>query len=489
MNRTLATTVLLSAAALLAALALAAPAGANSRQVSIMQDDSQVLRSGPVMRRRTLDEFRNLGADVVKVSVAWNDLAPRRPRHPSDPNAYPWNKYEADYDDVVRAAGERGLRVYLGLVGHRAPRWAAGRLGVTRPSARQLRYFAEAAGRHFSGSLDVPIWSIWNEPHLFTFIRPQRSRSGTPLSPSIYRRLYLAGVAGLRASGHGGDRILFGELAPFGAGVSYRVGPIDFIREMACLDRRFRPYRGRARRARGCPSRMGRIPTSGLAYHPYTLKNGPRYRLPRSGDATIAQLSRVTRVLDGVARRGRLPRRLPIWITEFGFQTDPPDPFQGVFVGRAPAYMDESEWIAYRNPRVVSYSQYQLTDDGPRRGSRLRRWEGWQSGLYTYRGRKKPKVYKAWQMPAFARVRRGGVVEVFGGLRDLSAFGFPYMPGGTPVRIESKVGAGGSYRRHGGASLNSAGYFRRFIRVSSPTRRYFRITILGRTRVKRALRR
>jgi hypothetical protein len=91
-------------------------------------------------------------------------------------------------------------------------------------------------------------------------------------------------------------------------------------------------------------------------------------------------------VLDRAARRGRLPRGLKIWITEYGFQTRPPDPF-GRPLGVVPNFMDYDERTAYRNPRVGSYSHYLLIDESPlTRGSRLKRWSNWQSGLFYASG-------------------------------------------------------------------------------------------------------
>ena len=72
-----------------------------------------------------------------------------------------------------------------------------------------------------------------------------------------------------------------------------------------------------------------KIPGTGLAYHPYTLAGGPDVPTPNPGDASIGELSRVIRTLDRLSKAKRLvSHRMPLWITEFGFQTDPPDPYQ-----------------------------------------------------------------------------------------------------------------------------------------------------------------
>jgi hypothetical protein len=471
-------------AVLCTALAVAAAgvpvAQAGSRQVTVMQDDALLLRHDSATRAHTLDEMDRLGADVVKVQVYWNEIAPQGRRKPqgfdaSDPGGYAW----AVYDEIVQGIVARGMRPFLAL-GNRAPDWATAKRGryrgTYRPSARELGLFARAAGERYSGSYGglprVDLWSIWNEPNLFSWLAPQRRRDGTPVSPTIYRKLYLAAHEGLRASGHAGDTILLGELMPLGAGSPRKVPPLEFLREVACLDRNFRPFRGRAARVRDCRG-VGRIPASGIAHHPYTPGGGV-HAAGKRDEAPIAQLGRLTRTLDAIARHGRLPRRLPVWITEFGFQTNPPDPFQFA-IRRVPGFMDESEWIAFRNRRVRSYSQYSIRDDPPRRGGGIfLAYSSFQMGLRFRNGRKKPGVYDAFPMPAFVRLFGGNRVEVFGGLR----------PGGAARAGVSASVRGGSYRSIGSAPLNSAGYFRRVFRVRRAADAKFRIEIGGRRRDK-----
>jgi hypothetical protein len=445
--------------AMLVAAALAAPvADASTRQLTIMQDDAQVRGR----TARTLDEFDRLGVDIVKVNLYWDEVAPNSRRKPagfdgSNPGDYAWS----NYGEVINGIIDRGMRPFLSL-GGRGPRWATGsrgRRGTYRPNAKEFGRFAEAAGRQFP---EVDIWSIWNEPNLYSWLGPQR-RQGVPVSPSIYRKLYLAGHRGLRASGND-DTILLGELMPRGGTDQRKVPPLQFLREMACLDSNYRQYRGRAAKLRGC-RRVGRIPTSGFAYHPYTLAGGPSVNEARD-DAAIGQLGRVRSTLDALARRGKLPGRMKIWITEFGFQTKPPDPF-GTRIGRAPNLMDLSEWIAFRNARVATYAQYTLRDN-----------DFWQSGLRFQSGRPKRHVYDAFRMPLLVRSLGGGRVEVFGALRSAS---------GGSAQVESKA-PGGRYRSRGSAPVNGAGYFRRIFRVTNAVRHTFRVTLDGRSRTKRVTR-
>lgn len=450
--------------------AVAAPAAqASDHQLLIFQDQARILGNPDA----TAAELASLGADVVKIQLYWDEVAPAGSRKPAgfdatDPSSYHWNTYPGAVNAIIAA----GMRPYLSI-GSKGPRWATngrGRAGTGRPNAKEFGLFAQAVGRQFP---NVHIWSMWNEPNLYSWLSPQR-KNGVPQSPSIYRRLYLSAHSGLGASGHGGDKILLGELMPRGGNSSRKIRPLDFLREMVCLDSHYRQYRGRAARARGC-GRVGRIPTSGLAYHPYTLRGGPGIN-DGPGDAAIGQLDRVTKTLDALGRRGKLPRELPLWITEFGYQTRPPDPIFGVALKRAAAFMDASEWLAFNNPRVASYSQYTLWDDPPHQGGHpFQRWSTWQSGLRFGNGKAKPSVYEAFRLPFLVRSLGPDDVELFGGGRTGS---------GPVVRIEAKA-PGHRYRSIATVSVNEAGYFRQVVHLKKAYRHSFRITLSGVSRTKR----
>ncbi len=71
-----------------------------------------------------------------------------------------------------------------------------------------------------------------------------------------------------------------------------------------------------------------------------------------------------------------------VWITEYGYQTSPPDRFFGVTYAKQAAYLREAVAIARANPRVDMFLWFLLKDEV--------RADGWQSGLMTARGVKKP---------------------------------------------------------------------------------------------------
>ena len=109
--------------------------------------------------------------------------------------------------------------------------------------------------------------------------------------------------------------------------------------------------------------------------------------------------------------RGRIARGLPIHYTEFGFQTDPPDGLFGVPLARQAEYLNESDWIAYRNPRVRSVAQYELVDDPA--SARF------QSGLRFADGRPKP-AYDAYRLPLWITRKGASHLRVYGQVRPLA---------------------------------------------------------------------
>jgi hypothetical protein len=450
---------LLAAAALM--LATAGRAHASTTMPTMLQDDTTLVYGSPAARDSRLDELQSLGVDIVKVRVSWRALAPsHKPAgfdgtNPVDYSQTAWARYDA----VVQGAQARGMQVFFQLGGD-APLWATGgkhKSQVYQPNAAEFRKFVQAVGTRYPS---VRLFSVWNEPNLVSWLAPQY-KSGVPYAPVIYRALLYAARDGLNASGHSGQELLLGELLPFtrtSTDTSIKTRPIAFLRELACVDSHYRPYKGKAARLRSC-EHFTPLPGTGLAYHPYTLAGGPDVPTPNRDDASIGNLGRVTSALDKLSARHRLglSGRMPLWITEFGFQSDPPDPVTTP-IKKIPGFMGESEWIAFRNPRVMSYSQYPMIDD-PGRGA------GFQSGLRFHNGKPKPGVYAAFRTPFWVRLITGSRVEAFGGARSASS--------GT-VTIQSRSGSKGSWTNVATVPVDSSGYFDRTLTASGAKKRQFR---------------
>jgi hypothetical protein len=426
------TRLLALAAALVAALAvLAAPARASSQMSVTFEAPRDLL--DPATRDAALAEIGSLGARSLRIVLYWHDVAPQpdgaRPNlDETDPANYDWSRY----DPLIDAANARGWPVLLTVSGP-VPRWAtrAGRDTVTRPSPKRFGLFMTAIGRHYGGK--VATWSIWNEPNLPRFLRPQFADGGRPASPQLYRKLYDAGKAGLAAAGRGADPTLFGELAPRGTGSV--VAPLTFLRGMLCLDDRYR------KRGKGCPQ----LQTSGMAHHAYTTRQGPWFVPSGRNDVTIGVLGRLTTALDRAARAGALPRRLPIWLTEFGIQSSPDD-IQGVSLARQPEYQAVSERIARANPRVAAFSQYLLRDDPPTGPDEF---GGFESGLRFADGRAKPS-FDGWRLPLAVR-REGRRVSIWGRVRPATA--------PTQAEVQYRNGTSGAWRTLKAVTTDARGSF------------------------------
>jgi hypothetical protein len=190
----------------------------------------------------------------------------------------------------VQAAQARGWEVLLTVSGP-IPAWASrsGRSQLTNPDPARFERFAQLVGERYGAA--VARFAIWNEPNHPDFLRPQY-RSGRPVSGTLYRRLAVAGLRGLRAAGVDGSRVLIGETAPVGTGKV--VAPLTFLRQTLCLDARYRK--------RGS---CGRLDVGGWAHHPYTRAEGPFSRPESVNAVTIGVLGRMVTALQRAERAGR----------------------------------------------------------------------------------------------------------------------------------------------------------------------------------------
>ncbi len=87
----------------------------------------------------------------------------------------------------------------------------------------------------------------------------------------------------------------------------------------------------------------------------------------------------------------RLYGKKRIWITEYGYQTKPPDPIFGVSLANQAKYLTEAYGIAKKHPRIDMFLWFLLRDE---RQAFIE--SGWQSGLLTATGQKKP-AFTAFQ--------------------------------------------------------------------------------------------
>ncbi|HWH44799.1 MAG TPA: hypothetical protein VNT32_08710 [Thermoleophilaceae bacterium] len=450
-------------------------------------DDPRLVYGTDAQVEETLRTIADLGVDRVRVSVFWKLVAPRpeskgRPDFDAaDPAAYPSGSWH-HYDRLVRGAERHGLDLLFSITGP-APLWATGtpeRASVEKtwfPSPAEYGLFTRAVGRRYGGGYAaggesplprVTAWSLWNEPNHPGWLTPQwlgRSRPW-PAAPHHYRAMAGAAWNALRETGHESDIVLIGETAPRGwrgRKLISALRPLEFARELYCLDARGRPFTGGSARTRGCPanaeerrafvaSNPALFGATGWAHHAYGFRGRPgNAPVSHVDDAQLAELPSLARTLDRALARYGQGHRLHLWITEYGYETSPPDPFSGVSWPRQAAYLNEAAYIAYRNPRVASMAQFLLYDDVPwahfPAGER-RHWATFQTGLITAGGVRKPS-FDAYALPihaAPARLRRGRRVRVFGqsrGAASAARVEFSAARGGARVSTVARASANG----------------------------------------------
>jgi hypothetical protein len=482
-------------------LGAAQPALASKQQVAFFEDDGHLLAQ-PDQMSSTL---RSLGVGVVRVTLIWARVAPATqpagfsPSNPGDPN-YNFSAYDA----VVRAAKAHGLAIDF-TISSPAPVWtnapgspagSNGR-GQWKPSPLQYGAFVRAVGARYSGHYTpagqssplprVSFWALWNEPNFGQDLGPQATNGSRVLSsPVMYRSLLDSGYSALRATGHGRDKILIGSLAARGSrsrptrgnpdgspGNFGTTKPLQFIRALYCIDSRGRQLRGSAAAAESCPTSAsasrrfgprhpGLFHASGFAVHPYPVNQDPTKLYSRDRDyAELPDLPRVQSVLDGAQRAYHSRTRFPIYITEFGYITNPPNHSNHYpSPATAAVWINWAEYLMWLNPRVASTMQYLLEDPNPRVG--VPEFGGFADGLEFFGGAHKPVMYDAYRMPLFlpsTRARRKHSLEVWGCVRP-AAYEKHDTHATQHVAIQFQRGSRGSFKTVKTLSITDGhGYF------------------------------
>ncbi|HTS72332.1 MAG TPA: glycosyl hydrolase [Gaiellaceae bacterium] len=357
---------LIAVAAAVAAV-FASQASANRYMLKGIYDPVQ-----PMVAPDTAFPLLNtLHVQVLRMDLPWSTIAPTRPRHPMDPNdpAYDWSQY----DTFVENAHQHKIQVIFSVWG--TPRWANGGQKPNRAPkvALDLQKFAYAAAKRYSGTFtptgataplpSVRRWLAWNEPNSPVFLQPQwqhtKSRN-IPVAAIAYVHICTAIWTGVHAT-HLNETVACGGTDPNGnnkaRGIRPSIAPLTFLAALHKYGlRHFDVY----------------------DHHPY-------YGSPQQTPGTVPRGSSSIR-LGNIGLLITLLTRLyghkNLWITEYGYQTRPPDNNFGVSYAKQAAYLKQAFAIARKNPRITLMCWFLLRDE--------RRVSGWQSGLITAGGKRKP---------------------------------------------------------------------------------------------------
>jgi hypothetical protein len=436
------------AAAVLSALGAPGPAAAQPLLTGV----TNLGTNAPLAFQRT----RDAGARFVRIQLYWGGTAPTKqpdnwnPSNPDDP-AYDW----VAGDEAVRNAIAAGLTPVLQVDG--TPQWAQRCQtpgvfpgSICDPNPGDLRDFATAAASHYSGRTPgvpaVKYFQGLNEPNLSLFFFPQYETSGKPISPFLYRDLINAFYAGVKAA-EPSDLVVMAGLGPIEI-PKYTIGPMKFARLLLCMKGTKNPKPTKE-------SCDGGVHFDIFAIQPYTT--GSPTHQGGTNDVEIGDLPKLQTLIQAADRAGRIVgafKKTPLWVTEFSWDSKPPDP------GGLPMRI-ETRWVAEAlhvawSAGVENFFWYSLRD-GPPPNAGQKYSETLESGLY-FRG----ATLEQDQPKPFLSAFRFPFVAYPG--KKLEFWGRTPSGGGGKVKIELKQKGG--WKRVATVRADKDGIFRGKLKTS-----------------------
>jgi hypothetical protein len=321
-----------------------------------LQDDAWLLYGSGTLdeRVRTLDR---MGVAYVRFTLDWSQIERTR-------GSRNWGRA----DEVLDALRRHGIAAVVTLYG--TPRWANGARSPNwaPTSSGAFASFAAAAAMRYPW---VSHWLIWNEPNQRRWLRPT--------SPGTYVAKLLNPAFTAIHRVHPAAKVAGGVTAPRGS--TGGVSPVDWIRGMDGAGARLDAY----------------------AHNPYPLSRMETPWTGACGHCETITMASLERLLREVARAFGARKR--IWLTEYGYQTNPPDRLLGVSNATQARYLADAAWRAYKAPNVdmLIHFLYKDEPDATR----------WQSGLVTARGAAKP-ARRAFSVACAQAYRIGATTAVWG---------------------------------------------------------------------------
>jgi hypothetical protein len=400
------TRVLALLSVLVASIALGMPArGEAASRLQVGITDDAWLLFGPGTAGERAAQLHALGAQVVRVTLEWRRIE-------ANEGTLDWGPEDAALD-ALRAEGISPILVLWGT-----PAWANRGRGANVPptSAADFAAFAQEAAQRYSW---VRRWVVWNEPNQRRWLVPPSpalyvSRLLNPAGAAIKDVIPSALVAGGATAPRGGE-----------GGTS----PVDFIRGMGRAGAHLDAY----------------------AHHPHPLSPAESPFKGGCDHCKTISLANLERLL--TETRKAFGPRIRIWLTELGYQTNPPDKILGFRWGTQARYVAEAQRRAYAAPRVDVLIQYLLRDE--------QATSAWQSGLETASGRPKPSL-RSFTLPLVQLRRTGTATTVWGQVRS--------GEGLRPYELQRYVAGRWKRVTPSGAETTSRGYFTRTLRAGHGAR-------------------
>ena len=430
--------------AMLVSAALGGGADARALPVTV-QDDALMLHRPPAEVQETARRMARLGVDRVRLTASWSALAP-------GPGKKRMPRFDATNSEDVPARAVGTARPRREGRDQRGPRSADGR-----------RILRTALGRREVGADELP-----RPPPLEArpgAVRPVRRGRRPPLQRHPSRPNAAQPAPARGASLDDVERAepwcvpptaMAAQRRPLGTAVAAHLP--QAARTRVCRDQGCEPGEPGADRRHGSPGRPGTRPAQGhgaaavpprarlrrpawaplerhacdgfkplqadgWAHHPYSLYDRPDVASVNPDDVQMGDLERLSRLLDRLHRLGRITTRLPIFLTEYGYETNPPDVERGVTLRQQARYHGLATYLAWQQQDISMFAQFLLNDIAPPPGAEndpVEASRDWHSGLYFHDGQPKQPAIQAFKLPFWAETRSlagNDVVVLFGQVR------------------------------------------------------------------------
>jgi hypothetical protein len=426
-------------------LALAAPL-AISASLASTAGGGGILRTAVVEPSDLSIEGYNLvyerihgaGATAVRMDLSWFSIAPKDPpegfdpANPSDP-AYDWSGLDAR----VLAAFAHGVEPFLTV--NDAPVWARldDREAGAPPNPDDLGKFMQAAAERYSGTFPglprVRYWQVWIEPNVNKFFRHQ-FEGGKLIAPARYAADVNAAADAIHAV-HADNKVIAGGLSPFtvSVGDTRAITPMTFMEDMLCMKANGTPKSGCTRR----------VHFDIWSHHPFT-SGDPTHHAYHKGDISLGDLPVMKKMLAAAYKSrhivtGQMPE---FWVTEFSWDTNPPDP-AALPVKLQARWTAEALYVMWK--AGISMVTWLDIRDHPYPADAV------QSGLY-YRG---PTLAQDKPKPTLAAFRFPFVA--YAGKRGIFVWG--RTPWGKAGRVDIYQSSTGRWKQRAILTANRYGIF------------------------------
>ena len=311
---------------------------------------------------------------------------------------------------------------------------------------------------------------LWNEPNHQGLLAPQWNADGrTPASPAVYRAMVRAGYAAVKEVRRSATVLIGNTSSTGGTRGSGPVAPLEFLRELACVDAKLKP------RTSGDCASFTPLPGDGWAHHPYSQNERPsRVSKPKTerDDLRLADLPRLAVTLDKLVRMGRIaPANRDIYLTEFGYETKGIPGRPRVDERQQARWLTWAEYLADRVPAVRSFAQFLLRDQppAPERVSQSdkRPFGEYSTGLLHIDGSEKI-AGRSFLAGLFAQLQPKGGVLLYGRLR---------LDAGPKVIVLQRQVSGGPWKRVARSVVDGRASFQRIVKHTSGA--LYRLTYPG----------